>query len=72
MNGGKVDQWIKDVNCELNRGTIQCDLHNLAEEMMLVRRAFFAMPELKDAVVALRLQIKTDRDAAARAGGFRT
>ena len=71
MNGGKVDQWIKDVNCELNRGTIQCDLHNLAEEMMLVRRAFFAMPELKDAVVALRLQIKTDREAAARAAADR-
>lgn len=66
MNGGTVQQWIKDVNCAINRDSVQDDLRNLIEEMVTVRKSFFEFPELKELVVELRKRIKIDRDEAAR------
>eukprot|EP00966_Prymnesium_polylepis_P336982 7391841-Prymnesium_polylepis.1 len=33
MNGGTVEKWVEDADCQLNRNSIQRDLRNLMDEM---------------------------------------
>ena len=71
MNGGTLQQWIKDAQCPRNQTEQQDDLRNLIDEMVKVRDAFFNLEGLKDRVVQLKAQIQTKRKADAESAQLR-
>ena len=69
LNGGSIAAWVNDVKTGCMRGKEQPqdDLRDLEKVATVVHDAFFAMPQFKDPVVALRKELKATTSAKVQA-----